>query len=567
MLSFLILVTALVVQKWKNPTASGKQPPVAKIASPEVASAAPTAQAPIRPVGIPEHPDKAKASDKDQQRIASGPLTPPLPSTPAVASDLPPPVALAPALKVPDPATEPAQYTIASNPEPALPPSASSAPESRPAEAPATVLPPDLPATAGTSPAEMSPAQAPASAASVQVPPSSTGSEALGPIPQEKRNSERPLLSAEGPAPVAAPLPSEPSPGGIEAGTGAGVDASVVHAPFNPPPLSPAEKPDSDSPAKRTPKAPKNKGGQAPIDKSGQPATIASNPSGGPTRSSELPNFATAPESVDPATAGAPTANPFADPAAGAGQGGWVQLPNAAVRQSDVEALNGRGGEGGPGIARTGASNLDAGDLVESVPHTVVSGENFFSIAQQYYGSGRFYPALWKANSDQVPAPEKLRVGQTIRIPPPEALDRSQILPPRTASGSGSNATAAMPRNTRMVPDQARSDAATGRSSAVALALPVADPFNDRNRPGNGPSPGELVASPSASASDRRRLPRYKIRPQETLRSIARDTLGDSRRAGEILELNREVIDDPNYLTTGQEIELPEDARLARRGR
>ena len=117
------------------------------------------------------------------------------------------------------------------------------------------------------------------------------------------------------------------------------------------------------------------------------------------------------------------------------------------------------------------------------------------------------------------------------------------------------------------MPRTSRSGTAGGRSSAVALALPVADPFSDRNRPGDGPSPGNLVASPSASASDRPRLPRYKIRPQETLRSIARDTLGDSRRAGEILELNREVIDDPNYLSPGQEIELPEDARLARRVR
>ena len=91
MLSFLILVTALVVQKWKNPTPSGKQPPVAKIASPEVASAAPTAQAPTGPASIPEHPDKAKGTDKDQQQIASGTLTPPLPSAPAVTSDLPPP--------------------------------------------------------------------------------------------------------------------------------------------------------------------------------------------------------------------------------------------------------------------------------------------------------------------------------------------------------------------------------------------------------------------------------------------------------------------------------------------
>ena len=78
----------------------------------------------------------------------------------------------------------------------------------------------------------------------------------------------------------------------------------------------------------------------------------------------------------------------------------------------------------------TGVANLDAGGLVGSVPYVVKSGENFFTIAKDCYGSGRFYPALWKANSDQVPCGKKLRVGQTIRIPLPEALDRSQILPP-----------------------------------------------------------------------------------------------------------------------------------------
>ena len=91
MLSFLILVTALVVQKWKNPTASGKQPPVAKIASPEIAPVAPPAQAPTSLVGIPEHPDTAKGMDKDQQRVAGGTVTPPLPSAPAVTSGFPPP--------------------------------------------------------------------------------------------------------------------------------------------------------------------------------------------------------------------------------------------------------------------------------------------------------------------------------------------------------------------------------------------------------------------------------------------------------------------------------------------
>ncbi len=65
----------------------------------------------------------------------------------------------------------------------------------------------------------------------------------------------------------------------------------------------------------------------------------------------------------------------------------------------------------------------------------------------------------------------------------------------------------------------------------------------------------------------RPRRPLYKVRPFETLRSIARDTLADSHRADEILDLNRDVIDDPRHLVAGQILELPEDARTGGRGR
>jgi hypothetical protein len=51
------------------------------------------------------------------------------------------------------------------------------------------------------------------------------------------------------------------------------------------------------------------------------------------------------------------------------------------------------------------------------------------------------------------------------------------------------------------------------------------------------------------------------------LRSIARDTLGDSHRADEILELNSNAIEDPNNLVIGQELELPEDAKVGARRR
>ena len=71
-----------------------------------------------------------------------------------------------------------------------------------------------------------------------------------------------------------------------------------------------------------------------------------------------------------------------------------------------------------------------------------------------------------------------------------------------------------------------------------------------------------MTARPRASAPANR--PVYKVRPYDTLRSIARDTLGDARRAGEILELNRDLIDDPTHLIAGQLIELPEDADTRR---
>jgi hypothetical protein len=113
------------------------------------------------------------------------------------------------------------------------------------------------------------------------------------------------------------------------------------------------------------------------------------------------------------------------------------------------------------------------------------------------------------------------------------------------------------------------------RPSGDGLTLPVADPFAAGRR--DRATPGGLVAAPATETeteietgtgtSRRPRRPIYKIRRHESLRSIARDALGDSRRADEILELNRDVIDDPGHLTPGQLIELPEDARLARRGR
>jgi nucleoid-associated protein YgaU len=119
------------------------------------------------------------------------------------------------------------------------------------------------------------------------------------------------------------------------------------------------------------------------------------------------------------------------------------------------------------------------------------------------------------------------------------------------------------------------------------LNLPVSDPFaeqaSDRGfssrRGGGSAAPSKAVgddylpgrdhaseadAEPEVRSRTTVSRPVYKVRRYDTLRTIARDSLGDSRRADEVLELNRDIIDDPGHLIVGQILELPEDARVVR---
>ena len=273
-----------------------------------------------------------------------------------------------------------------------------------------------------------------------------------------------------------------------------------------------------------------------------------------PARASELPNFASPPAPSDPIA--------LKSGNAGEGQGTWVPLPNAAKRRAGNKAVTLRDAINEAPVARPESNGPVEDDQVEPVPHVVQSGENFWTISRLYYGAGRYYLALWKANRRLVPDdPKNLRVGMTIRIPPPEALDRSLIKPPASSQSPSPSPTTPMRKMSRSVPSDDPPDPPTRRTSEVELALPVADPLSESDEP-----PTEEPDAEHESRYKARR-PVYKVRPYETLRSIARDTLGDSRRASELFELNQDVIDDPNRLTPGQLIELPEDARLGRRTR
>jgi nucleoid-associated protein YgaU len=70
--------------------------------------------------------------------------------------------------------------------------------------------------------------------------------------------------------------------------------------------------------------------------------------------------------------------------------------------------------------------------------HVVAQGETFVSIARAVYGDGRYYQALVDANPTV--APEKLKPGMTISLPPDSQVKESHKTSKSTAGSSSSRA-------------------------------------------------------------------------------------------------------------------------------
>jgi nucleoid-associated protein YgaU len=196
---------------------------------------------------------------------------------------------------------------------------------------------------------------------------------------------------------------------------------------------------------------------------------------------------------------------------------------------------------------------------VPATEHLVERGENFWTISRQYWGSGRYYKSLWKANEAKYPDINVLHVGDVIIIPPLEELDSSLFEPANTKARSVTLAAAgerrALGKRSRPTNDTGAAQSPfKGRAAAVDTDLDGAVDEVESRTP----------AKPRAGGTAPGR-PIYRVRPYDTLRSIARDTLGSSRRADEILDLNRGLIDDPTQLAVGQVLELPEDAKTSLR--
>ena len=49
--------------------------------------------------------------------------------------------------------------------------------------------------------------------------------------------------------------------------------------------------------------------------------------------------------------------------------------------------------------------------------HVVVKGDTLSKIAKKYYGDPSLYPQIFEANRDILTDPDKIQIGQKLRIP------------------------------------------------------------------------------------------------------------------------------------------------------
>jgi nucleoid-associated protein YgaU len=70
------------------------------------------------------------------------------------------------------------------------------------------------------------------------------------------------------------------------------------------------------------------------------------------------------------------------------------------------------------GVAEVDASAVKSPPAAQKVEyHVIQKGDTLWALAKRYYGDGSRYPRLFEANREVIKDPDKIFVGQKIRIP------------------------------------------------------------------------------------------------------------------------------------------------------
>lgn len=86
----------------------------------------------------------------------------------------------------------------------------------------------------------------------------------------------------------------------------------------------------------------------------------------------------------------------------------WNQIKLVDASYSDLSAdITVAPGQGGPACGTTAPART----------YTVKSGDTLSKISQEFYGDANKYKRIFEANRDQLSDPDKIKPGQTLKIP------------------------------------------------------------------------------------------------------------------------------------------------------
>jgi general secretion pathway protein D len=287
------------------------------------------------------------------------------------------------------------------------------------------------------------------------------------------------------------------------------------------------------------------RGGEATMPQAGVMTTPAVGPRTRPPVSSEqrpVPsgdggaNSDPAPSPPQPVDAARNERLPQRDPMVA--QAGWSR-----ARADETRVETGSAGEplAAPETSAVSRESRPRGVVAGPRRHTIAPGETFTSIARRYYGSDQLAESLHEFNRGRI-ARGGPRPGDLLVIPPREELP---------SVGGWVAQAPSLPmfepvrRNTT---EETKASRPVRRGPRETATSPI-DSAEFRSAPGaNG-------------ARERSRAVFHVVGPSETPRSIARDRLGDARRAEEIVDLNHDLLAAEGRWKAGLRILLPPDAR------
>jgi nucleoid-associated protein YgaU len=149
--------------------------------------------------------------------------------------------------------------------------------------------------------------------------------------------------------------------------------------------------------------------------------------------------------------------------------------------------------------------------------YTIAPGDSVTKIAAKFYGDGKHWRKLAEFNPGRIGANGEVRAGQAIRVPTAEVLLGKAA--PKSISPTK--------------PSQAK--------------LAKSDPNTSADKK---PADKKLPDPPKPSKT-------YVVQKGDSLGTIAQKTLGSSKKLGELLAANSDVIDDEDNVPAGTVLKIP----------